>query len=293
MSKKKYYILLLLIILLLIISVATIKYKENITHLLSSAIIGKIVKEEKEELISDFNKKKYEHLLIYYSESDRELIPATKESLKRAMELNNSLFGPTYTKPYDVIIFSSTNQIESFSGLEYAIGIHSPEFNMIGILPENKEGIFEDIPPLVWNYKSNIMHEYTHYVFTQKISEGGLSNNDIPLWFSEGVAEYVASDGLSGRVLELGPKVVSLNELSTFEQWNTYRTDNRYDVYLQSEKAIYYLINEYGIGIIDRIILETNSNGGFEEGLQRATNINIKNLDEYIETLPKKLGANE
>ncbi|WP_211270683.1 hypothetical protein [Paenisporosarcina indica] len=265
------------------------KFKENIT----SFIFGKIVTKEKEDLIKDRKKIEFKHLSIYYSDSDSKLLPATKDSLARAMELNNSLFGSSYTQPYDLIIFSSKSEIESFSGLDYAIGINSPINNLFGVLPENKEGIIEDIPPLVWNYKSNIMHEYTHYVFTQKISEIGLINEDFPLWFSEGVAEYIGSDGESGFVLELGPKIVSFNELTTNEQWNKYRTDIQYDVYLQSEKAIHFLINDYGIGIIKKIIVETSSKGGFEEGLQSATNINIKKLDGFIKTLPKRVDTNE
>ena len=293
MSKKLFNIILLFISLWLFISLLLIVYKDNITQFITSAIIGEIVKDRKVDLITERNKTEYEHLTIYYLDSDRDLLPATKESLKRAMELNNTLFGPNYTKPYDVIIFSSSDEIESFSGLEYAIGIHSPEFNMFGILPEDKEGIIENITPLVWNYKSNIIHEYTHYVFTQKISEIGLTKEDFPLWFSEGVAKYVDSDEESGRLLELSPKVLSLNELSTSEQWNNYRTDIQYDIYLQSQKAIYFLIDEYGVDIINKIIMETKSKGEFEEGLQSATNISIKNLDEYMETLPKKMDVGE
>ncbi|MGE8081383.1 hypothetical protein [Peribacillus loiseleuriae] len=293
MLKKSFYIVLLLITLLLVASVTLIKYKENITQLISSFIIEKIIAKEKEDLINDRKKIEYKHLSIYYSDSDKKLLPATKDSLERAMELNNSLFGSSYTQPYDLIIFSSTNEIESFSSLDYAIGINSPDYNMFGVLPENKEGIIEDIPPLVRNYKSNIMHEYTHYVFTQKISEIGLTNDDFPLWFSEGIAVYIGADIEAGRLLEIGPKVVPLNELTTNDQWNQYRTDIQYDVYLQSEKAIYFLINEYGIGIINKIILETGSKKGFQEGLQSATNINIKKLDDYIETLPKRVDTNE
>ena len=164
LSKKPINFVLLLISLLLIITFAVHNYKENITQLLSVFIIEKIVEEQKETLIKGREKMGYKHLSIYYSDSDKELLPATKDSLERAIELTTSLFGSRYSKPYDLIIFKSKYEIESFSDLESVSGLNSPSLNMIGILPENKEGIIEAIPPLVWNYKSNIMHEYTHYV---------------------------------------------------------------------------------------------------------------------------------
>ena len=75
--------------------------------------------------------------------------------------------------------------------------------------------------------------------YLQKIAEVGLTNNDIPLWFSEGVAEYISSDGID--ISEINTKIVPFNELSTSVQWNKYRTNIiQYNIYLQSQQAIYF-----------------------------------------------------
>ena len=263
-------------------SISFITKKENISQVISSFIIEKVIANDKKALIDNREKSGYKHLSIYYVASDEQLLPFTKKSLKRAMDLNNSLFGHNYTEPYDFVIFSDRTEIEIFSGLDYAIGIYSPDHNIFGVLPENKEGIIDNIGPLVWNYQSNIIHEYTHYVFAQKIAEIGLDNTDFPLWFSEGIAGYLALDDLAGRPLEV-PSVISLNELVTPDQWNRYRTDTAYDIYLQSETAIYLLVNKFGLEIVNKIILETGMKKNFQEGFESATNLSITQLDELLD----------
>lgn len=281
LSERKLYTISFLIIFMLVIYISLIKYKEVISQVMSSFIIEKVTTNNKDSLMDNRKKIRYKHLSIYYATSDEQLLPYTEKSLNRAMELNDSLFGIRYTKPYDFIIFRDRTEIETFSGLEHAIGIHSPAYNVLGVLPENKEEIIANIGPQVWNYQSNIIHEYTHYVFIQKIAEVGLDNTDFPLWFLEGIAEYLALDNLNGRPLEVS-NVIPLNELITSEQWNKYRTETEYDIYLQSEKTIYTLVDKFGPEIINKIIHETGKKKNFQEGFESATNTSIMKLDEHI-----------
>lgn len=266
---------------MLVIYILLVKHKEDTSQVISSFIIEMVITSDKESLMDDREKIGYKHLSIYYATSDEQLLLYTEKSLNRAMELNDSLFGMSYTKPYDFIIFRDRSEIETFSGLEHAIGIHSPAYNVLGVLPENKEGIIENIEPLVWNYQSNIIHEYTHYVFIQKIAEAGVDNKYFPLWFSEGIAEYLSLDKLDVRPSEIS-NVFPLNELITSEQWNKYRTETEYDIYLQSEKTIYTLVDKFGPEIINKIIHETGKKKNFQEGFESATNTSIMKLDEHI-----------
>lgn len=281
LSERKHYMVSTLIIFFLVIGITLIKYKKDISQITSSFIIEIVMENEKKAIMKGREKTGYKHLSIFYTAPDEQLLPITQKSLNRAIELNDVLFGSGYSKPYDFIIFSDRTEIESFSGLDYAIGIYSTDYNFFGIIPENKEGIIENIEPLVWNYQSNIIHEYTHYVFAQKIDENGLASTDFPFWFSEGVAEYLAYDSEAGRQLEV-PTVIPLNELITVDQWNKYRTETAYDIYLQSEKAIYFLVDKFGPDIINKIILGTGMNNSFLDGFERATNITIEELDDYI-----------
>ncbi|MFJ7826648.1 collagenase [Psychrobacillus sp. NPDC096623] len=280
MTKKIFFILVLLIAILFVIKVGVDKYKENIPQLLSSFIdLEKVEEDRKEELLEGYNHINFEHLTIYYLESDKELLLATKNALDYGIKLNQQIIG-SYNKPYDVVIFKNNNEIESFSGLEYSTGFNSPSMNMFGILPENREGIIKNVGPTVWLYNKNIMHEYTHYVFTQKLSELEMNDSDIPLWFSEGIAEYIGMNGM--EVPNTLSKIVPLNELTTHEQWNTYRTDPLYDIYLQSNLAIQFIINEYGSDVINKILIQTQIQREFEVGFQNVTGLDVSNLSNSI-----------
>ncbi|MCM3744310.1 collagenase [Sporosarcina luteola] len=280
MSKKTFFILVLLIVVLFVIKVGVDKYKENIPQLLSSFIdLEKIDEDRKEELLEGYNHISFEHLTIHYLESDKELLLATKNALNHGIKLNQKIIG-SYNKPYDVVIFKNNHEIESFSGLEYAIGFNSPSMNMFGVLPENREGLIKNVGPTVWLFNKNVMHEYTHYVFTQKLSELEINYSDIPLWFSEGIAEYIGMNGMEAP--NTLSKIVPLNELTTHEQWNNYRTDPLYDIYLQSNLAIQFLINEYGSDVINKILFQTQMKGDFEVGFQSVTGLDVSNLSAAI-----------
>lgn len=245
----------------------------NITHHVSTFIIEKMDKRKKERLIKERFKVDYKHLSIYYSESDKGLLPITKDTLDQAIQLNENLFGSNYDQPYDILIFNNNSDIEDFCSLEYAIGCHSARTNTIGVLAENKQDIINNIEYEVGGYKKNFLHEYTHYVFTQKINEFGLTDHDIPLWFSEGLAEFIGYDNMD--IPKIDAEFLPLQQLTTYKQWNGYRTDIRYDVYLQSYLAIKFLISKYGMDIINQILIETKLEGGFEEGFRGATGLNL------------------
>lgn len=232
---------------------------------------------KKEKKINELNKTEYKHLSIYYSDSDIDLLSITKQTLDLAMNLNQELFNVIYTNPYDIIIFESKNDIETFSGLEHAIGFNSPELNTIGILPENKEALLKEVPPIIWNYQKNILHEYTHYFFSQRLIDLGLSEDTIPFWFKEGISEYIGFNGVT--VTNLDTPIVPLSKLSTSEQWNVYRTNPEYNVYLQSYLSVNLLIMEYGVNIINDILLETQKENDFENGLFKATNLHLSDLE--------------
>lgn len=93
---------------------------------------GEEIARKKEELLKEYNKTEYKHLNIYYLELDKELLPATKTALERGIILNEKFIG-SYNKPYDVVLFENNSQIESFSNLDYAIGLNADSMNMLGI----------------------------------------------------------------------------------------------------------------------------------------------------------------
>ena len=281
MSKKALYITAIVMIMTavvmgLILLMVNIK---KIPELALAYVAEKVEAERKQELLTDLNKADFQHVTIYYSDSDKELLPATKEALTKGMKINEQLLG-SYHKPLDVVLFSTNEQIEVFSGLDYAIGFHAADLNMVGILPENREGILNDVGPTIWLYNNNVIHEYTHYALTQRLSELRLDDTDIPKWFSEGMAVYFGSDGHTQSTIDT--EIIPLARLSTREGWNEYRTNPTYDIYYQSSYYIQSLAEEFGSTIFNEILTETKKTGDFQKGFQHATKMDLQEFENKV-----------
>ncbi|MFF2447848.1 peptidase MA family metallohydrolase [Neobacillus sp. NPDC058068] len=282
MPKKKSYIFILLLIFCICIGITVKKYKDNIAQYVASFIVDKNDKffdSKKQVLTKERESIKYKHLTIFYLKSDLELLPETKSALERAIQLNENLFDINDNQPSEIIIFKNMDEIESLSKMEYANGFYSERGKLIGIVPEIKEGEID-----LWNYKKTLMHEYTHDVFWQKVDGLGLTYEDFPYWFLEGIAEYVGYDDLDIdiKISNIHTPFVPLKQLTTYKQWNQYRINSDYNVYLQSYVVIKFLVHEYGNEIINKILIETKYKGVFEAGLESATGININTLEGHV-----------
>ena len=160
MSKKVLYITAIVMMVTTVITglILLIIKMDEIPELAVAYVAEKVETEKKQELLRDYNKEDFQHVTIYFLDSDKGLLPATKKALTKGMEINEELIG-SYHKPLDVVLFSNNEQIETFSGLDYAIGFHSASQNMLGILPENREGILNDVGPTIWLFNNNVIHE--------------------------------------------------------------------------------------------------------------------------------------
>lgn len=272
--KKKISIILAVLVIILLVG---IKFnRETLIAFLSKQVY--IIEKEKE--ISTLNTEIHRHLTIFYSDEDKKLVPLTKKALDLAIQANYNLFKTDYKSPYDIIIFESKKDIESFSGLEHAIGFNHPEIQTMGVLPEDKESLLIKGSPSIWNYQRNVLHEYTHYVFSEKLTDLKLKEKDIPVWFKEGVSEYIEFNEVTRTNRDY--PIVPLLDLVTTDQWQTYRINQEYDVYLQSYLAIHFLITEYGSDVINMILVETMKENNFEKGLFNVTNLSLKELESNL-----------
>lgn len=229
---------------------------------------------EKEVIKDDMNQIDYQHISIFYDTSSESLIPTTEVAIDDAIEMNKELLNNSFDIPLDLIFINDNQLMEQFSGSEYGVGVYLNTLTSeyICILPQYIDNVFD---------RQVIMHEYTHYVFEHSVAELGLnSTDDFPLWFNEGIADYV---GYSGEKVVFNEfQVIPFDELKSREQWDALSSNMNTNVYGQSYLAIYYLIDEYGNDVIIDIMNSTESTGSFESGLEEVTDLKIDELDEFI-----------
>ncbi|WP_176547353.1 collagenase [Bacillus sp. AFS053548] len=251
-----------------------IPYIQSIRMFLTANFEGKTEKALKENRL----KEKYHNITIYYPNDFSELIPITKETLDWAINKNKKVFGKVEVKPVDLIVFKDKKELQELSGLIDVSGFYSDFDKLIAIKYDDIESILERKETPLYFFQKSILHEYTHYIFSQMVAGSKAGASAYPLWFNEGIAEYIGND--KTIVEPSNFKVVSFDSLYDGEQWQTARFQDGTNVYMESYFAIKYLVDNYGEGIIKEIINLTNSSGKFEESFEKTTGITLFDLED-------------
>lgn len=222
-------------------------------------------------------KEDYHHINIFYSNKFSELMPLTKETLEGAIKRNEELFGVVNLRPIDLIVFDDKEEMEKVAELIDVLGYYSDYDKLLGIAYYDKQLILERNETALYHFQEIILHEYTHYIFNRKVEDSTQGVSAYPIWFQEGLAEYIGNDKV---IIEYSDfQNVQFENLIDLEQWEKARLQNDTDVYRQSYFAIKYLADEFGEKSLRDIIDSTNSTGDFEESFNEVTGMNIDKLE--------------
>ncbi|MBT2680184.1 hypothetical protein J7E38_14305 [Bacillus sp. ISL-35] len=226
---------------------------------------------EKEYKTAGMNQQ-YKHISIYYQEEDKELIPLTIETLKCAEDKSAELFGSTKNVPIDMI-FMSKEDIVQISKIEDVSGYYShfEKVLAVSVDPEYVEGILQELETPLYFFQKSILHEYAHYATFNKIEKAETFGDLFPTWFLEGISEYVGNDktevGFDSNPYEALP----LKDISWDNDFHEVRQSGISEPYLQSYFTVNYLIQEYGINVVDELIYRTKESEDFYEALEQLT----------------------
>ncbi|MBZ5752588.1 MULTISPECIES: hypothetical protein [Metabacillus] len=229
----------------------------------------------------------YLNVEIYYEPDERDLLPIIKQNLDTADSITTSLFGSVKDNEIDLILHPSTEELYESTKLFETMGYFDDPNDTLGVAISDLEEIVTDRMPGTFYFQSTLMHEYTHYRLQAFIKEQGLFVYKVPLWFHEGVAEFVGMYNVTQRYYPF--RETSFTKLVTHDDWEKYRLKD-YDVYLQSLYAIQYIVNQYGETMIKSIIEETAKANDFNEGFTRATGITIDDLQALYLVEAKQTG---
>lgn len=125
------------------------------------------------------------------------------------------------------------------------------------------------------NIQHTFVHEYAHYLVDQQLEALVITEERLPDWFHEGVANYAEY-----RVFGELPFTYSRFHTVPFRSLNDQTAENAHTVYHQGFYAVAHLVHVYGEQIIMRIIDETNTAREFTNGFTRATNIHLATYHE-------------
>lgn len=271
-----------LIALLVLISMCFSQYvisvvlKDSNENISVYKLINDIDKSTKDT--NDYNKLfksiKYDNNTVYYSPELEPALELVDAYLKKAAENNSKIFGNIITSPLSIKFDYDEEVFKKRSGIKDSAGLYSDINKTIHIYIED---CYSDVLGQnfnFWSFKNTLLHEYTHHMFFEFMNNNQLSKEKIPLWFIEGVAEYIGKDNDQGGLPET---LLNFNELNTQKQWVNF-ANKSYNIYEQSHYAVSQLILIKGENVIKEILLNTKETD-FNTAFNKATGFTLKDYE--------------
>ncbi|MDU3521589.1 MAG: tetratricopeptide repeat protein [Clostridium saudiense] len=275
-----------------------IKYVNNgIVKSKLSFIINKVAMTivETEEYKNEFIETKYKNYKIIHN---KEFTPALSMVFAYLdnMELRSyELLGYTPKEEltiqidYDEDVFKARNSIGISA--EGAVGYYNNEIKTIYMMAEDTyRDVILDMPKIDFLSDGNILgnttgfreilfHEYSHYALNSFMNENNIPEEDIPIWFNEGIADYLAdAQKLFGEEMNF----ISLNKLNSYEDWINSCNNENNEPYIQSMYAIYTLVNLKGENIIKDIVLNCKENS-FNDSFNEVAGLSLDNFEKVLQ----------
>ncbi|HVO76054.1 MAG TPA: hypothetical protein VMT35_18665 [Ignavibacteriaceae bacterium] len=216
-----------------------------------------------------------DHFDIYFSQAGTDLAEFTSKESEASLEAIQNSFHYKINNRIPIIIYNSTNDFQETNVTD--------EYLSEGI--EGFTELFKNrvVIQFMGSYKKLrhlIHHELTHAVMNDMFYGGSVQNiiaNNItiqlPLWFSEGMAEYQA---LGWDIdTDMFIRDAAINEyLPDIQQLDGYFA------YRGGQALFYYIAQKYGKEKIGELINKIRSEGSVEEGFKSAIGLSLKDLNE-------------
>ncbi len=227
----------------------------------------------------DWSVLRTEHFDIYFYEGSEDIAEVAGRIVERANDEFEAVLGHELTTVIPVIVYASHNDFRqtnvSDSHISETVGGFTELFKNRVVVPFT--GSYEDLRHVLY-------HELTH-VFMFDIIYGGLVEsvirqaytNPVPLWFVEGLAEYVSSGWdpeaeMIMRDLTLSDMIVPLNYIS-----------GGYLVYKEGQSAMCFIATTYGPEKIAEIVRTLARTHNLERALMDATGFTTEELSKEWE----------
>lgn len=199
-----------------------------------------------------FNQMQTTYFKIFYYPSETAIVKDAGRMLERWNERYTKIFGKPLTKGQPVILYANHADFQQTN----AIG---------GLIPQGTGGVTEGylnrmIIPFTGNYQENdhvLGHELVHafqYEIMKNNELGLAGGSRIPLWFIEGMAEYLSIGSLSPLTSMWMRDAVLFNDVPGISQLDN---DPKYFPYRYGHALWAYIASKYGDSMVGQLYLLT------------------------------------
>ncbi|GMU89239.1 MAG: peptidase S9 [Chlorobiota bacterium] len=215
------------------------------------------------------------HFDIYFTVEGKNIAEFAAAAIEDALAQIESSINYKITKRISVILYDSQNEFQETNVIDSYLGEGTGGFTELF-----KNRI---VLPFSGNYKMFrhvIHHELVHGVMNDLFYGGALQNIvssnsavNLPLWFSEGLAEY----------LSLGWDT-NTDQFIRDAAINEYLPDipqlGGYFAYRGGQAVFYYIAKKYGKEKIAELVMNVKGKGGVDQGMKASIGLTVEELNE-------------
>lgn len=230
---------------------------------------------ESEEYNSKFKVLDYKNNKIFYTEEQESIIELIKEYINEANKKNKNIFGNFDLSTLSIKLDYDKNVFHKRSNNYKVGGYYLVDANSMYLSVEDPYiDVLKGYDLLYdFDFKETFLHEYTHHIVYEFMKKNNIDESKVPIWFIEGVSEYV---GNLGNSLYAPRKIIEFEKLTDYNNWN--ESISEVDVYTQSNYAVSKIANQNGNIAIKNILLNIK-NMNFNEAFKKVTGTEFKEFE--------------
>lgn len=264
-ENRNRYSLLIFIIIYFIIS-----YFTPINDFLRYEINFKIfAAQDFKKVTKNMSVKQTDSFDIYYNDvlEDADINFITT-NIEKSEDILTNILDEKISYPLNIVLFSSEEEFESAFNLKGTTSMYA--YNVIYLSSDT-----------ITEHK--IVHEYTHFRFDCFCEDQEIKSYKIPMWFNEGLAEYIAFKASSD---DEAPIDIPVNRLKNFKELDknddiTKAHFSGYLPYVQSYLTIDNIIDTNGANVVQDILIDSKKMN-FYNSLEKNTDITIEEFQNML-----------
>ncbi|MBQ3420481.1 MAG: collagenase [Romboutsia sp.] len=282
------------LVIILIFSYYVITYKGDM--LTDFFEMGLLVEIQKDDYYEKMNEKTYNNIRIIYNNDIEPMLPLIEKYIEEISKKNNTLLGVntsdklTIQIDYDEEVFLMRPMLFTDNYNANIGGYYNKKSNTIYLYTNNPiNDVLMNMPQVSISegninisdnsFKDNLFHEYTHYVIDRFIEDNNMDKNSLPLWFEEGICEYITTNDI---YFDKELEYISLKNLETHEGFNNEISNLEANIYEQSKLAVLKIVNEKGENVLKDMILSLKDKD-FEAVMQEHMNCSFEEFENNLQ----------
>ena len=215
------------------------------------------------------------HFDIYFTGEGKNIAEFAASAIEDALAQIENSINYKITKRISVILYDSQNEFQETNVIDSYLGEGTGGFTELF-----KNRI---VLPFSGNYKMFrhvIHHELVHGVMNDLFYGGALQNIvssntavNLPLWFSEGLAEYLSLgwDTNTDQFIRDAAINEYLPDISQLDGYFAYRG---------GQAVFYYIAKKYGKEKVAELIMNVKGKGGVDQGMKASIGLTVEELNE-------------